>query len=379
MEGLLTDSKLTTEQKVSLTEEVSPVENIGVLNAKISALNANIHTLEVEISDIKSDISKNKNDCSKFEDSLDKFRQDHQNNLNEINRLTELMAVQSNIESPEEVDIGEMAAIIDNIHQGNIRVGEILQVIHKNMQQLFIIKAIIFEKTKVIAVNHQLLAEKERQLAEKEQKKCKNLILIVKQKINAFTSGIGKPVIEFLTDEKFKKPPKDSDDCYWTPPWVIEYRERSIELLGPLVQSSVVDTRTEHSCNSFNSPYCNGLQGAKNEIHTILSTISKILPKIDEILHTLKIDTRYPYQEFSDMLFESVHRAIDIIDTTDHHLDNIIVGDFSKCRDSGWNTIKYIDDIDGDWMHRYAYDDRIKKTFEDALHVLNIFAKIQFI
>lgn len=245
-----------------------------------------------------------------------------------------------------------------------------------------------------ISENEGLLINKRLLLTDKQQLLAKteealythHLIIQVAQNISEFENTY-RPLITFVTNNHYWVPllKSVSDRQWWSssPPAddneIQAYRKRVIKLLLPFIQSGVVDTRTEHSHNPYNSPYCNGLQGAKNAMDEILSTISEILNYLDNnkhILSTLHINTRRnkSNDDFFHILVEEVSSAQSI----NYNLDNITPERFSDCTDAKWDTRRTFDEL-GYCTFTHSYDDRIRDSFRPLIRILAIIKKIRII
>ncbi|NBU05478.1 MAG: hypothetical protein EBT39_03915 [Sphingobacteriia bacterium] len=343
--------------------------------ATLTTSNITTNGLKREIEGIKKEISDLKEENTYFKE-MDNYlnKAIATNNKNNKERLENIKIVllqlaACNISLKAE-DLESMQ-ILNTVLSEDLTNAQILQQNNREMEAEISKIEELIKKNELLIYNKKLLVE------ETEQELCKHLIIKIKQAIVAFNNGDGGVVSTFLTDKDYKRPPSDSEDKCALSICIIEYREKVIKLLGPLIQSTVFDVRTEHSRSD--SPYCNGLQGVQQDIELILSSILEILSLIDiygdKITSTLQIDTKYPYMSFFDSLSELVDKASC---ENPQYLYNINPRAFFDVKCSRWDTIRRYDNY-GDIECVYSYDSRIKKAFGYALPVLIEFAKIGFL
>ncbi len=345
---------------------------------KINYIKEEIRGFDTEIWDLEREIRYLIEHCGNYKQRIYANITSNAKKKKAIEALTIRLSAHASIENAKEIHPDELVAILNTIDGISSEIKANIDLLRRAEYNNNDMAMMLSQAENHITHNQQRISNINQLLAKAKQQLCMQLIKKAKQDIDKFKSGIGNPIIEFLTNKEYKKPPSDPEDVYGLPIWIIEYRERVINLLRPLIASTQLDSHTEHSCNSFNSPFCNGLQRAKQDMESIVNTISEIVRYIDDdnaIISNLYIDTKYTNEVFIGNLFELVNCAENI---DDYHLGNINPEEFSDHRDSGWDTVRYVD-YDGEYEYKYSYDNKIKRTFDSALRLLEEFLKIETI
>jgi hypothetical protein len=360
-----------------LTKELAIATLFGC--QKIIYIKEEIRGFDTEIWNLEREIRYLIEHCGKCKQKIYANITSNAKKKKAIENLTIRLSAHASIGNAKEIHPDELLAILNTIDGISSEIKANIDLIRRAEHNNNDMAMILSQAENHIAHNQQRIYNINQLIAKAKQQLCMQLIKKVKQDIYEFKSGIGNPIIEFLTNKEYKKPPSDPEDAYGLPIWIIEYRERVIKLLQPLIASTQLDSHTEHSCNSFNSPFCNGLQRAKQDMESIVNTISEIVRYIDDdndIMSNLYINTIYANELFlNSLLFELVSCTENI---DDYHLGDINSRDFSDHRSSGWDTERYVDDY-GEYEYRYSYADRIKRTFDSALLLLEEFLKIETI
>lgn len=368
MERLLpTSAKILTEEQAMAT-----LSN----GQKVIYIEREIQDLDTEIQDLKREIQNLIDHCHEYTQVIYANITSNAKKKNAIETLTIQLSAHASIENAKEIHPDELVAILNTIDDISSKIKANIELIRRAEHDNDNMAIMLSQAENHIAHNQQRIANINQLIVKAKQQLCMQLIKKAKQDIAAFKSGIGNPIIEFLTNKEYKKPLSDPEDACGLPIWIVEYRKRAIRLLRPLIVSTHFDRYNEHSCNSFNPPSCNGLQSAKQDMESIVNTISEIENYFDDdIMSNLHIDTRYTNEVFLNSLFKLVRRAKNV---GNYNLGNINSGEFSDHMDSGWNTVRYVDDC-GEYEYNYSYDNKIKITFDSALILFKEFLKIETI